>query len=68
MQNPVHVSKVKRNGHSRYVVLPAPLFKHLIWRDGDSVAIRQAGEKVIIERVALEELARIRTGEAEARA
>lgn len=68
MLNPVHVSKVKKNGHSRYVVLPAPLVKHLSWRDGDSVAIRQAGDKLIIERVALEELAKIRTGEIEVRA
>ena len=65
MLNPVHVSKVKRNGHSIYVVLPAPLVKHITWREGDSVAIRQAGVKLIIERVALEELAKIRTGELE---
>jgi antitoxin component of MazEF toxin-antitoxin module len=68
MLNPVHVSKVKRNGHSLYVVLPAALVKHLAWRESDAVALRQAGEKVIIERVALEELARIRTGEPEVRA
>ena len=65
---PVHVSKAKKNGHTHYVVLPAALWRCLNWRDGDAVALRQAGDKVILERVALEELARIRTGEAEVRA
>ena len=67
MLNPVHVSKVKKNGHSMYVVLPAPLVKVLSWRVADAVAIRQAGDKLIIERVALEDLAKIRTGEVEVR-
>ena len=49
------------------MVLPASLLVHLSWREGDSVAIRQAGEKLIVERVALEELAKIRTGELEVR-
>lgn len=67
MLNPVHLSKVKLNGHSIYVVLPAALVRGLTWRIGDAVAIRQAGEKLIVERVALEELAKIRTGEVEVR-
>jgi antitoxin component of MazEF toxin-antitoxin module len=67
MLNPVHVSRVKRNGHSLYVVLPAALVKSSILREGDAVALRQAGDKVILERVALEELAKIRTGELEVR-
>jgi antitoxin component of MazEF toxin-antitoxin module len=67
MLNPVHVSHVKRNGHSLYVVLPASLRRTSILREGDAVAVRQAGDKLILERVALEELAKIRTGELEVR-
>lgn len=67
MLNPVHLSKLKLNGHSHYVVLPAALFRCLSWRVSDALAIRQAGEKLIIERVALEDLAKIRTGEVEVR-
>ena len=67
MLNPVCVSKVKRNGHSLYVVLPHPLVKCTLFREGDAVALRVAGEKVILERISLEQLAIIRTGEAEVR-
>jgi hypothetical protein len=39
----------------------------LTWRDGDSVAIRPAGDKLIIERIPLETLAILRTGAGEVR-
>ena len=67
MLNPVCVSKVKKNGHSLYVVLPATLVKRTTMREGDAVALRLAGAKVILEKIDLAELAKIRTGEVEAR-
>lgn len=48
------------------VALPKRLAEQLPWRRGDRVALRVAGEKLIVERLNLEPLARIRTGEAQA--
>jgi hypothetical protein len=38
--------------------------EELRWRAGDYVAVRVTGDKIIIERIALEKAAIIRTGEA----
>lgn len=45
----------------------APLLEHIRWPLGSIVAIRTAGEKLILERIPLEEFARIRVGLTEVR-
>lgn len=65
MQNGTILSKVLKIGNTHYLLIPASLRERLTWRAGDAVCIREAGEKLIIERIATEKLAIIRTGSAE---
>ena len=66
---------------SRYVV-PTKLHKHgnglcvrinkaikqlIPWQVGDTIAVRVAGEKLVLERIDLNAFGRIRTGEIEQR-
>jgi bifunctional DNA-binding transcriptional regulator/antitoxin component of YhaV-PrlF toxin-antitoxin module len=66
MQNGTTLSKIIKQGTTHYLLLPASLRERLTWRAGDAVCIREAGEKLVIERVPLDKLAIIRTGHAEA--
>lgn len=65
MQNGTILSKIIKQGNTHYMLLPASLFERLTWRAGDAVCIREAGEKLVIERIPLDKLAIIRTGQAE---
>ena len=58
------VGRVCKWGRALCIVLPAPLLRDIVWRRDDRVAIRTAGEKLILERIPLEDLAKVRTGEA----
>ena len=55
--------KVYRNGGGIGVHLVREIVKDLDWHVGDTVAVRVVGDKLIIERVQLERLAIVRTGE-----
>jgi antitoxin component of MazEF toxin-antitoxin module len=59
---------VQRRGNSLGITLAKRVRDQLTWRAGDFVAVRVCGEKVIIERIALEKAAIIRTGEAQPQA
>ncbi len=61
------VSRIRKNGAASYAVIPKHIMRRLDWANGDFVVIREAGDKLILERVPLEKLARIRTGEQEVR-
>jgi antitoxin component of MazEF toxin-antitoxin module len=65
MPRGVFTSTVRKNGPSLYVLLPASLAARLMWRHQDVVVLREAGEKLIIERIQTEKLAILRTGDAE---
>lgn len=54
---------VQRRGNSLGITLAKEVRRLLSWRAGDFVAVRVLGDKVVIERIALEGLSRIRTGE-----
>jgi hypothetical protein len=54
------IINVKR---AMYLLLPKKLMDEITWRVGDRVALRPAGDKLICERVPLEKLAILRTGE-----
>jgi len=45
------------------VILVKQVMDQLPWQPGDLVAVRVCGEKLVIERVPLEQMAKIRTGE-----
>ena len=55
--------KIHKFGGSLCVLLVKAVRDLLPWRAGDTVAIRVCGEKVVIERIQLDKLAVIRTGE-----
>jgi antitoxin component of MazEF toxin-antitoxin module len=61
------ISRLTKNGASACVILPKPLLEYIRWPLGSIVAIRTAGEKLILERIPLEEFARIRVGLTEVR-
>jgi len=59
---------VQRRGNSLGITLAKRVRDQLPWRAGDFVAVRVCGEKIVIERIALEKAAIIRTGEAQSQA
>lgn len=61
---PVRLHKI---GGSLAVVLVKAVRDLLPWRAGDVVGVRVCGEKLMIERIPLEHIAIIRTGETQAR-
>lgn len=64
----VEVSRVYKQGGSLGVLLTKRILQHFQVNRGDCVAVRVAGEKLIIQRIAVEELAKVRTCELEVRA
>lgn len=55
----VELTRIRRNGKALYVVFTVPMQQHTGWRAGDRLAVRPAGDKLIIERVRLEDLAKL---------
>ena len=56
-------SRVGRHGDSLCVVLNREIRAAVPWQKGDVIAVRLCGEKLVLERVNLNAMARIRTGE-----
>ncbi len=54
------ISRIVTSGKSLYVLLTTQVIEHTGWRHGDRIAIRPAGDKLILERVPLEALAKLR--------
>lgn len=67
MGNQAIPAKVHKYGGSLCVLLVKQIRDALPWRAGDMVGLRVCGEKLMIERIALEKVAIIRTGEAQER-
>ena len=57
--------RVHKRGGSLFVLLVKEVRDLLPWREGDFMAARVCGEKLILERIALDKMAVIRTGEAQ---
>jgi bifunctional DNA-binding transcriptional regulator/antitoxin component of YhaV-PrlF toxin-antitoxin module len=55
--------RVFRKSGSLYVLMSKEVRQAVNWRAGEFVAARVCGEKVILERIPLDQLAKIRTGE-----
>lgn len=60
--------RLQKRGNSLFVLLVKEVRNALPWRPGDFVAARVCGEKLILERITLEKLATIRTGEVQPQA
>lgn len=66
--NPLaEVGRAFKHGGSVVIRIPGPKLRESGINPGDFVAVRVAGEKLIIERVAMERLARVRMGELDPR-
>jgi len=61
--NGPQLARVNKHGPSLCIVLTKAIRVALPWRHRDVIAVRLVGEKLILERVAVESMARIRTGE-----
>jgi antitoxin component of MazEF toxin-antitoxin module len=59
------VSKCHKVGRSHFVCIPKSLHDQLLWRNGDFIACRIIGQKLVIARVPLESLAKLSEREAE---
>lgn len=54
------LARLVKNGSSTAVTIPKQIMDALQWQRRDVIALRLAGEKVILERVAMEKLAVLR--------
>ena len=54
-------------GNSTYSLWPKVVLRETGFKKGDTLVIRTAGEKVVIERIPMDKLGFLRTGEAEQR-
>jgi hypothetical protein len=63
----VEVTRLNKHGKGLCLFFTAAIRSHTNWRHGDRIAVRPVGEKLILERVPLERLGKINTGEAEGR-
>ena len=59
----VEIGRVFKLGSTLVVRIPAAKARDVMLKAGDFVAVRAAGEKLIIERVDTNQLARVKTGE-----
>lgn len=55
--------KVHRRGGSLAIMLVRQVRELLPWRAGDVVGVRVCGDKLIVEKIPLDRIAVIRTGE-----
>jgi antitoxin component of MazEF toxin-antitoxin module len=62
--NAVELTRVHKHGNALCVLITKSVREAILWRSGDKIAVRLAGAKVILERVPMEQLAILRTGEA----
>lgn len=62
----VLLGRIVRLKTSRAVLLPKELVVSMGWNPGDRIACRMAGEKLILQRIPLEQLAKFGGLEAEA--
>lgn len=71
MQNKVFngtvTTRLFNQGNSTYSLWPKVILKETGLNTGDTLVIRAAGTKVIIERVPMEKMAILRTGDVEQR-
>lgn len=59
------ISKFRRNGRAGYILIPKHIADRMRFQHGDAVAIREAGDKLVIERIPMESFARVKAAPAE---
>lgn len=58
----VDISRLIKLGNSFAMVIPYKMAQQLRWNIGDRIALRVAGQSLILERVPMEQLAKVRAG------
>ena len=65
MAGGVDIGRCRKIGSSAHVLIPKQTWDSIGWRYDNRVVIRVAGEKLILERVPLEQFARVKSAPAE---
>lgn len=65
MSNRAIPCRLQVRGGSLFLLMARELRRMLTWREGDFVGARVCGDKVILERIPLDKLATLRTGDAQ---
>ena len=60
-------TKLHKHGNGLCVRINKAIKQLVPWQVGDTIAVRVAGEKLVMERIDLNSFARLRTGEPEQR-
>lgn len=61
------VTRINKHGKGLCLYLSTAIRANIQWNAGDRIAVRPAGDKLILERVPLEQLSKFRTSEVEPR-
>jgi len=59
----VEITRIRKNGKALYILLTPPIQKQTGWKSGDKLAARPVGDKILLERVRMEDLARLTSTE-----
>ena len=62
-QKLVKLTRVHPHGNGRCVLLTKAILDDIGWQNADSIAVRRAGDKLVLERIPLDSFAKLRTGE-----
>lgn len=58
----VQITRIAKHGNSMCLVFNANVRSLIPWNLGDAVAVRQYGDKLVLDRIDLSNYAKIRTG------
>lgn len=61
----VEVGRIRKLSRTQYIAIPEKVMKALRWNHGDCLVLRCVGPTLVLQRVPVEQLARIRAGEVE---
>jgi antitoxin component of MazEF toxin-antitoxin module len=64
----VEVIRIRKLSRSAYIAIPPAILKHLRLNLGDFLALRCVDQKIVMERVPVESIAKLRVQDAEAKA
>ena len=60
----VGLTRIRKHGRAVYVLMTPEMRSHTGWQPGDYISVRPVGDKLLLERVPLEQLAKLQKPEA----
>lgn len=61
----VEVGRIRKLSRTQYIAIPEKIMKALRWNHGDCLVLRCVDSTLVLQRVPVEQLARLRAQEAE---